>query len=89
MTRDAIEATAITLGNKAAVGGGVTATAGGLTANEWLAVTGTVVAILGYLTSLYFQHRKDQREARAAQMDEIEHQRRMAQMASRPGDLHE
>lgn len=87
MTRDAIEATAVALGNKATAGGAVTAAAGGLTKNEWLAVIGTTVAVLGYLTSLYFQHRRDQREARAAQMEEIEHQRRMAQMASRPGDL--
>lgn len=87
MTRDAIEASAVAIGNKATAAGGGAAVLGGLSANEWLAVIGAVVAVLGYLTSAYFQNRKDQREARAAQLVEIEHKRRMEQMASRPGDL--
>lgn len=87
MTREAVEASATTLSAKAFYGGGSTAVVGGLTANEWLAIGGVVVAVLGFLTNLYFQHRRDLREERVAQLEEIEHKRRMAQMASRPGDL--
>lgn len=82
MTRDAIDATAATLGTKATYTGGGTAVVGGLTSNELLTIIGVVIALLGFLTNFYFQHRRDQREAR-------EHQRRMAKLVSRPGDLHE
>lgn len=82
MSRDAIDATAATFGTKATYTGGGTAVVGGLTSNELLTIIGVVIALLGFLTNFYFQHRRDQREAR-------EHERRMAQLASRPGDLHE
>lgn len=80
MNRDAIDAAAATLGTKATYTGGGTAVVGGLTANEWLTIAGVLIAVLGFFTNLYFQHRRDQRE-------ELEHQRRMAQMASERGDL--
>ena len=82
MNRDAIDATAATFGTKATYTGGGTAVVGGLTSNELLTIIGVVIAVLGFLTNLYFQARRDYREER-------EHERRMAQLASRPGDLHE
>jgi hypothetical protein len=71
---------ATTFSTKTTYAGGGTALVGGLTANEWLTVIGVLIAVLGFLTNLYFQHRRDKREER-------EHKRRMDHMASRPGDL--
>jgi heme exporter protein D len=77
----AVVGSATTFGTKATYAGSGTALIGGLAANEWLAVVGVLIAVLGFLTNLYFQHRRDKREER-------EHQRRMDHMATRPGDPH-
>lgn len=76
----ALETTVSSYATKAMGTGGATALAGGLTANEIMAFVGVVLAGLGFLTNLWFQHRRDRREDR-------EHQRRMEMMASGPGDL--
>lgn len=76
----AIEATVSSYATKTMGTGGATALAGGLTSNEYMAIAGVILAALGFLTNLWFQHRRDKRE-------EVEHNRRMEQMASERGDL--
>ena len=80
MNRDAIDATAATLGSKAAYTGASTAVGGWLLSSEFGVFAGLLIGVLGLLTNLYFQHRRDKRE-------QIEHQRRMDQMASHRGDF--
>lgn len=80
MSRDAIDAAAATFGSKATYTGGGAAVIGGVTSNELLTIVGVVVAVLGFITNLYFQHKRDMREER-------EHQRRMEHMRTKPGDL--
>lgn len=80
MNREAIDAAAATLGTKAAYTGATTTVGGWLLSSEFGVIAGLLIGAAGLLTNLYFNHRRDRREER-------EHQRRMAQMASRPGDL--
>lgn len=89
MTRDAIisDATAATLGTKAAYTGATTTVGSWLVSSEFGVLIGVLIGVAGLLVNLYFNHRRDQREAHAARLAEIEHRRRMALMATRPGDL--
>ena len=80
MNRGAIDATAATLGTKAAYTGATTTVGGWLISSEFGMLVGMVIGVLGLLTNLYFQHRRDRREER-------EHQRRMAHVVTKPGDL--
>lgn len=80
MNRDAIDAAAATIGTKAAYTGATTTVGGWLISSEFGVIAGLLIGVTGLLTNLYFNHRRDRREER-------EHQRRMAQMASRPGEL--
>ena len=75
----AIDATTSSIATKTTNTGSLTAIVGGLTANEWLAIAGAVIAVLGFFTNLYFQDRRDRREQR-------EHERRMQLMESELGD---
>lgn len=52
----------ISLSNKATISGGAAATFFGLTANEFAALAGVLLAALGFLVSFYFQFRKDKRD---------------------------
>lgn len=80
MNREAMDAAAATVGTKAAYTGATTTVGSWLLSSEFGVIAGLLVGVIGLLTNLYFNHRRDRREER-------EHQRRMAQMASRPGDL--
>lgn len=80
MNREAIEATAATLGSKAAYTGASTAVGSWLLSSEFGVFAGLLIGVIGLLTNLFFQHRRDKREER-------EHERRMAHMQSKPGDL--
>lgn len=54
---------AITVAAKTAqYGGGASAVFFGLTANEFAALVGALIAAGGYLTSLYFQWKRNRRE---------------------------
>lgn len=75
-----IDATAATLGSKAAYTGASTAVGGWLLSSEFGVIAGLLIGVIGLLTNWYFQHKRDKREER-------EHQRRMSQMATRPGEL--
>lgn len=59
----AAEVIGASIGNKAMLAGAGTSVVGGLTSVNWLGMTGAAVAILGLLVNLYFQHRRDKREA--------------------------
>lgn len=54
--------TVISLANRATIAGGAGATFFGLTANEFAALAGVLLAALGFLMSFFFQFRKDQRD---------------------------
>ncbi len=80
MSREALDATAATIGSKAAYTGASTAVGSWLLSSEFGVFAGLLIGVLGLLTNLYFQRRRDRRE-------EVEHQRRMAQMSSERGEL--
>jgi hypothetical protein len=48
---------------KSSVGGATVATVGAMNHNDALALAGFVVAVLGFLMNMFFQFRKDKREA--------------------------
>jgi hypothetical protein len=78
--QSAIDATAATLGAKVAYTGATTTVGSWLLSSEFGVFAGLLIGVLGLLTNWYFQHRRDKRE-------QMEHQRRMDQMASKRGDL--
>lgn len=57
------EASVLTLIPKGSTVGAIGATAGALTHNDVMAVSGLVLALLGFLVNAYFAWRKDQRDA--------------------------
>jgi Lysis protein S. len=87
ITKEAVEAVLIPAGNKVTwLGSGGAAVMSFLHSNLGV-LSGILIAVLGYLTSLYFQRRRDKREERQLAMEEREHQRRMERMRSRPVPL--
>ena len=50
------------LSNKTTIGGAATGLVGYLASVNWIGLVGVVVAIAGFATNLYFQHRRDKRE---------------------------
>ena len=61
MLRD-IDAVGVAAGKAGAYGGGASAFFFGLTANEFAALGGIVVGVLGLLVQWYFSRRRDRRE---------------------------
>lgn len=59
----ATEATAVSIANKTTAGGAAAGMAGFVTNINWLGVTGAFVALAGFAVSVYFQVRRDRREA--------------------------
>ena len=78
--QNAIDTAAAALGSKATYTGAGAATLGWLASSEVSVVLGLAIAILGLLTNLVFQLRRDRREVR-------EHQRRMDHMRTDRGAL--
>lgn len=76
----AIDATAATIGAKVAYTGATTTVGSWLLSSEFGVMAGLLIGVIGLLTNWYFQHRRDKRE-------ELEHQRRMEHMRTKPGDL--
>ncbi len=94
ISKEAVEAVLIPAGNKVTlIGGGSAALMSFMHSNAgW--ISGVVIALLGYFTSLYFQRRRDAREKRQLEMEEREddrrereHVRRMQKMMSQPAPL--
>ena len=80
MKAEVAEAGVISVASKTTYAGATTATLGWITSSEFGVLVGLVVAVLGLLTNLWFQHRRDRRE-------QIEHEKRMKKLETRPGDL--
>lgn len=68
MWRDQADAIAIGAGKAATYGGGASAFFFGLTASEFAAVSGVVVAVTGLIVQWYFNRRRDRREAAEHEM---------------------
>lgn len=69
-TEIAIEVAATSVANKTTMSGAVAGFIGWLADINWIGLTGTLVAVLGFAASLYFQWRRNRREEElhAAQM---------------------
>lgn len=80
IAKEAVEAASISVGTKATFLGGGGAAISSFLHSNLLGICGLLIALLGYLTSLYFQRRKDARE-------QAEHERRMRQRATLPAPL--
>lgn len=72
---EAAEATAAAIASKATQAGAGTAVFGGLTANEFAAFGGLLVAVVGLLVQAYYKRKADKRHA-------AEHELRMANLRS-------
>lgn len=73
MLRDQTDAAAIVAGKVGTYGGGLSAVLFGLSANEFAALVGAVVAVVGLIVQFLFNRRRDRREA-------VEHEFRMEQL---------
>lgn len=71
--RQAVEATAAASASKATYTGSATTMFGWLMSNEFIAVGGFVLAVLGFAVNLYFKIKEDRRQQRAheAHMQDI------------------
>jgi len=86
-TEDAIDAAGVAITAK------VTQAGAGATLLSWFLSSeggmffGIAIGLIGLAVNFYYQHRRDKREHAEHQMVALEHQRRMDQMATKPGDL--
>ncbi len=76
----AIEASAATLTSKVTVTSGSASFVGFLAKVDVIAWGGLAIAALGLLIQLYFAIQKNKREKREAELREIEHTQRMANL---------
>ncbi|WP_202844772.1 holin [Luteimonas saliphila] len=60
--RDQIDATGVVVGKLSAYGGGASAIFFGLSASEFAAIVGAVVAVIGLAVQWVFNRRRDRRE---------------------------
>lgn len=79
----AVEATGISMANKTMAGGAVAGAAGWWVQVNWLGLTGVLVAVIGLLANLYFQHRRDRREKEEGRRREELHQAKLAALKDR------
>lgn len=80
MLREQADAIGVGAGKAGAYGGGAVAFISGMSAHEIAAYVGAVVCILGYLTQLYFNRRRDRREYEDRLDRQAEHKARMKQL---------
>lgn len=62
MLKENADAIGVGVGKVATYGGGASAFVFGMSASEFAAVVGAVVAVLGWLTQIYFNRRRERRE---------------------------
>lgn len=78
----ALEVVGASVANKTTVAGAVAGTLGWLAQINWIGLSGVMIAFVGLLANLYFQHRRDKREQAEREerrwREEREHQMRMA-----------
>jgi hypothetical protein len=91
MKVDNFDAAMVSIGTKATYTGATTTTVGWILSSEFGVLAGVMIGVLGLLTNWWFQHRRDMREqadfARRERLEELEHQRRMDKLRTKPGDL--
>lgn len=81
VTREAtIDALGIAATAKATYAGGAGSVVGFFMSSQFGVIAGVLLALLGFLANLWFQHRRDKREAAA-------HEKYMASKGTRPGEL--
>lgn len=81
MKNETIE-TAIAYSGKAMYAGAGSTVIGGLTLSEFGVLFGALLGIAGFVVNTYFKWLENKRQR-------LEHERRMAKLESKPGDLHE
>ena len=78
----ALEVVGASVANKTTVAGAVAGALGWMAQVNWLGLAGVLIALLGLLANIYFQHRRDKREQEEREerrwREEREHQMRMA-----------
>jgi len=57
-----VDALAISVSNKGMLGGAITGLIGWLGQINWIGLGGFLIALIGLLANIYFQHRRDKRE---------------------------
>jgi hypothetical protein len=80
MLREQTDAAGVVIGKLGAYGGGASALWFGLSAGEFAAITGAVIGVLGYLTQLYFNRRRERRESEDRLERRAEHQARLERL---------
>lgn len=83
--RDQIDATGAVVGKVSAIGGGVSAFVFGLSASEFAAIVGVLVGVLGWLTQVFFNWRKDRRDRLESEARERREQAKFEREMSRYG----
>lgn len=86
MRTESIDAVGIAVGKTAFVSGGAGAFVAGMSADLVAALVGIVVAVVGVLIQLYYNRRRDHREAADRAERRTEHLARMAQLTRRDGE---
>ena len=85
----AIEVVGISAANKTTFWGAFTGAFGWLAQVNWIGLAGFIIALLGFLANLYFQHRRDKREQAEREerrfREDREHEMRMAALREKCG----
>lgn len=63
-----VEVIGVSLSNKGMVGGGLAGLVGWAAQINWLGLAGVLIALAGLLANVYFQHRREKREATFQQL---------------------
>lgn len=78
----AIDQVAQSVTAKMTVGGAVAGVFGWLAQINWIGLSAVLVAILGLIANVYFQHRRDKREQHESELRIAEIKRRAAENAN-------
>lgn len=77
----AVDQLAQSVSTKMTVGGAIAGFLGWLAEINWIGLSAVLVAILGLVANVYFQHRRDKREQRESELRIAEIKRRAAEHA--------
>lgn len=77
MLRDQIDAIGVGVGKAGAYGGGGATVLSAMTLHDWGIVAGIVIGVLGYVTQVIFNRRRDRRERELREEGRAEHLARM------------
>ena len=86
-TEIAVEVIGASAANKTTVIGGLTGAFGWLAQVNWIGLAGVIIALLGFLANLYFQHQRHKREELEREerrfREDREHEMRMQALRER------